>query len=297
MSEETVAVVGATGMLGEPVARQLLRDGFAVRLLVRDVQRAQEKLGPDFSYVPAELASADSLRRALEGCAGVHVSLQAAGGPEAIARVEHQGTTRLAAIAAEQGLSRLSFLSGMYAGEAFADAPAERAKAKAEEAIRRSGVPFTIFKPSYFMETLPRHVQGRYAVVLGRQPHPLHMVAAGDYARMVSSAYRKPEAANKSLYVFGPEAVTISEALRLYTSLAEPGKRVMVAPLPLMSALDTIFMGRRLARTLALMKVMQRVGEVGDPSEANRLLGAPATTLHSWCELQRRGQSAVDRQA
>jgi hypothetical protein len=33
--------------------------------------------------------------------------------------------------------------------------------------------------------------------------------------------------------------------------------------------------------------VMQRVGERGDPSEANEVLGAPTTSLRRWCEQHR----------
>jgi hypothetical protein len=36
-----------------------------------------------------------------------------------------------------------------------------------------------------------------------------------------------------------------------------------------------------------LMKAMQQLGERGDPSEANEMLGAPTTTLRRWCEEQR----------
>ena len=39
MSTETILVVGATGLLGEPVARQLHQDGFKVRVLARDLER------------------------------------------------------------------------------------------------------------------------------------------------------------------------------------------------------------------------------------------------------------------
>lgn len=96
---------------------------------------------------------------------------------------------------------------------------------RAEEAIRRSGVPHTIFRPTYFMETLPRHVRGRLAVIMGRQPHRLHMVAADDFARMVSRSFDTPEAVNRTFYVHGPEAISIPDALRLYCSLVEPGTR------------------------------------------------------------------------
>src|SRR3712207_253829 len=136
------------------------------------------------------------------------------------------------------------------------------------------------------METLPRHVQGRLAIVLGRQPHPLHIVAVSDFARMVSRSFRTPQAANRRYFVQGPEAITIPDALRLYCQLAEPGKRVVSSPLRFMSIIDALFMRGQLRSTLQLMRVMQRVGERGDPSEANEVLGAPPMTLRRWCEQQ-----------
>jgi hypothetical protein len=147
-------------------------------------------------------------------------------------------------------------------------------------------VPFTVFKPAYFMDTLPRHVQGSRAVVIGRRQPPLHMVAGADFGAMVARAFRTPEATNRVFFVQGPEAVTIPDALRLYCSLVEPGKRVVTVPLPVMAAVDRLFMGGRLRRTVELMRLMQRVGELGDPTEAHRILGAPTTTLAQWCETR-----------
>jgi uncharacterized protein YbjT (DUF2867 family) len=288
VSKQTILVIGGTGMLGERVARRLLRDEFEVRLLARDVEWATALLGSDFEYFAGDVDNPSAIERALEGCAGVHVSLRGGSDPGELDRVEHRGTARVAELAARQGVSRLTYLSGMLVDEG-AEIPGDRAKFRAELAIHRSGVPHTIFKPTYFMETLPRHVQGRLAIVLGRQPHPLHMVAASDFARMVSQSFRTPEAANRRYFVQGPEAITIPDALRLYCQLAEPGKRVVSLPLRVMSVIDALFMRGQLRSTLQLMRVMQRVGERGDPSEANEVLGPPTTTLRQWCEQQRTG--------
>ncbi len=286
MSTDTILVVGGTGMLGELVSRQLLHDGFSVRLLARNVDRARALLGPDFEYIAGDIDNSDVIERALEGCAGVHVSLRGSSDPDEIDRVEHRGTARVAELAARQGVSRLTYLSGMLVAE-DAQIPADRAKFRAEQAIGQSGVPYTLFKPTYFMETLPRHIQGNLAIVLGSQPYPLHIVAASDFARMVSRSFRTPEAANRHFFVHGPEGITIPDALRLYCSQVEPGKRVVSMPLGFMSVVDRLFMRGQLRSTLQLMRVMQRVGERGDPSVANEVLGAPTTTLRQWCEKQR----------
>ncbi len=178
----TVLVVGATGMLGRPVGERLRHDGYGVRVLTREPERAERDLGEGIEYVRGDVDDAASLERAVSGCKAVHISLKAGPAPGEPERVEHQGTARVAEAAARAGLERITYLSGCYVGpEQAAASEAEAAKLGAERAIEASGVPFTIFKPTYFMETLPLHVQGPFGVVLGRQPHPLHMVAGDDY--------------------------------------------------------------------------------------------------------------------
>jgi uncharacterized protein YbjT (DUF2867 family) len=119
----------------------------------------------------------------------------------------------------------LTYVSGSLVHEDYGKKITEQqAKLGAEEAVEASGVPYVFFRPTYFTDNLPRHIQGGRAVALGRS-RPLHMVAAGDFARMVSRAFVTPEAAKRDLFVHGPEAVSIRDALRLYCALVEPDKR------------------------------------------------------------------------
>jgi uncharacterized protein YbjT (DUF2867 family) len=226
---ETVLVIGGTGQLGAPVARQLHADGYHVQLLARTLPAARDRdLG--LEYVQGDLDDTDALRGALADCAAVHVSVR--GGPtaESYDRVEHRGPARVAELAALASVGRLTYVSHMLAAPDAA-AAALRAKFHAEQAIAASAVPSTSFRPTYFMETLPRQVRGTRAVVLGRQPHPFHMLAATDFARMVARALATPESAGKRLDIHGPEAVTIADALRIYCARLAPGTRVVTRPL------------------------------------------------------------------
>jgi uncharacterized protein YbjT (DUF2867 family) len=287
MVADRILVVGGTGLLGGPVARQLLADGFAVRLLVRDQQQARSRLGPHFEYSEGDIGDAAAVQRAVRGCAGVHISLGAHGSAKKIDRVEHRGTARLAEAAARHGIGRLSYLTGALVHEPYGDKiPEHRAKLLAEEAINRSGVPYVYFRPTYFMDNLPRHIQGKVAVVLGRRQLPLHMVAASDFAPMVARAFRAPEAANREFIVHGPEAITIPRALGLYCARVEPGTRVVTVPLGVMGIVDRLFMGGQLQASLQLMRLLQRLGERGNPTETTSLLGEATTTVAEWCERQ-----------
>ena len=210
------------------------------------------------------------------------------GGPtaESYDRVKHRGPARVAELAARVGVGRLTYVSHMLAAP-DAGAAALRAKFHAEQAITTSAVPSTIFRPTYRMETLPRQVRGSRAVVLGRQPYPFHMLAAADFARMVSRALTTPESAGQRLDVHGPEALTIADALRAYCARLAPDTRVVTRPLWFMTLLNRTALRGQLRGTLELMRVLQRSGERGDPSQANRLPGAPMTTLLQWCEQRR----------
>lgn len=94
-----------------------------------------------------------NVREALTGCSGVYVSLQGHT-EEEFERVEHKGTARVARLAAQTGVNRVIYLSGALASAKTAYHPQQRAKWQAEQALERASVPFTIFKPTFFMETL-----------------------------------------------------------------------------------------------------------------------------------------------
>lgn len=285
--KQTILVVGATGMLGEPVARQLQKDGYAVRVLVRNPEKARAKLGDSFDFFKGDVENPSSLEKALDGCFGVHINLR--GGPKAedFDRIEHRGTANLAKVSATMGVQRLSYLSGAAVFEENSWFPSVKAKLQAEAAIRESGIPYSIFCATHFMESLPLYIRGKRASVIGKQPHRLHWLAADDYAKIISKAFLLPEAANKRFFVYGPEALTIAEALEKYCSIVHPGVKVSSTPIWLISLLGKVSFNTELQFISELMGFFEKVGEGGSPQEANKLLSAPTMTLDQWCKKQR----------
>ena len=281
-----ILVVGATGMLGEPVARRLREDGYSVRVLARQPDRAQARLGDGFEVVKGDVTDAGSLERAVEGCFGIHISLRGGPGPESFEEVEHRGTANIASAAAKAEVQRISYLSGAASFEDHAWFPSVGAKLAAEAELRKSGVPYTVFCPTHFMETLPMFVRGGRATIIGRQPHALHYVAAADMARMVSRAFAEPRTAGKRLYVFGPESMTMREALEVYCAALAPRLKISTVPTWVVGLVGRVSGNPETRFAAELFRFFERVGEGGDPTEANDLLGAPTTTLAAWCEAR-----------
>lgn len=284
--KQTILVVGATGMLGGPVARQLQKDGYIVRVLAQNPIEAKKKFGESFDIIKGDVEDVSSLEKALNGCFGVHINLR--GGPkaESFYRIEYRGTANIAMVSAKMGVQRLTYLSSAAVFKENTWFPSVGAKLQAETAIKGSGVPYTIFCPTHFMESLPLSIRGKRASVIGKQPHRLHWIAASDYAKMVSNAFRLSEAANKRFFIYGPESLTMREALVKYCSIVHPEIKVSSTPIWLLSLIGKVSFNAELQFIAELMKFFEKTSEGGDPAEANTLLGTPTTTLEQWCEEQ-----------
>jgi uncharacterized protein YbjT (DUF2867 family) len=256
-----------------------------VRVLTRDPARAAAKAPGAFEFVEGDVSDRASLAKALEGCAAVHVSLNGAGDWD----LERRGAEAVASVASKAGVQRISLISGASTCVANAWFPMTRAKLEAERAVEASGVPFTIFRCTMFMETLPMFVRDGKAMVMGRQPHPWRWLAATDFAAMVARALELPEAAGKVLHIRGPEALTMEQAVEIYRKLCAPKAKSMHVPFWMLQVMALLPGAQELRRVgLPLMRYFSKVPETGDPAEAEAMLGAATTTVEAWCR-QRAG--------
>lgn len=273
-----ILVLGGTGMLGAPVVRQMLAGGMQVRLLARDPEKARAMFGDAVEIMAGDATDPNCVDEALAGCDGVHVSV---GGP-----AERAAAENAAALAAKHGLGRLTYVSGATAFEQNRWFPMTEQKLEAEKAIRESGVPFTLFCPTWPMEQLPRFARGGQPLLVCDEPPPFHWFAADDLGRMVAAAYQNPDSAGKKLFVHGPEAITMDEALERYCRVFHPEvESVPLMPIEAARATAKASGNPMLGFFAELMSYFETVGEMGDPAEANQLLGAPATTLDEWMEV------------
>jgi uncharacterized protein YbjT (DUF2867 family) len=274
-----VLVIGATGLLGEPVARGLLAAGFGVRVMSRDAARARNTFS-----APFEIAEGDALRRAdveraLAGCGAVHISVDHAREGDAVACIIDAGRAT--------GLERVTYVSGSTVCEANGWFPLVARKLEAEAAIRAGGIPYTIFCPGWFMEMLGRFVRGGRAIVFGKPERRWHFVAVADFARMVVASYRQTAALDRRLYVHGPQALNIEEALRAYCRALHPEISPRSTPFWLLRLMARLTRNAGMRYAVDLMAYFERVGERGAAAEANAILGAPRLTLDAWLEQQR----------
>lgn len=157
MSEAPVLVVGATGRTGRQIVDCLVERGVSVRALVRDATKGRKVLPSEVPQFIGDVRRSETLT---EPIAGVHAVIiatcsSAERGNDA-ETVDYHGTANLIRQAALADVDLVVFVSTIYASrpEHYQDVEPTSLgwKAKAEEVIRSSGVPYCIVRSGWLTD-------------------------------------------------------------------------------------------------------------------------------------------------
>jgi NADH dehydrogenase len=250
----TIFLTGGTGFLGSRVCRALQQQRHSILFLTRSGS------APDgVEVVTADLLEPDKYRDALQK-ADVVVHLAAVTGKapaHAHDRVNAQGTATLVGESRRGGVRRFLFTSTIAAkfpDNAWYDYA--RAKIRGEEAIRASGVPFTILRPtivlgqgSATLASLDRLARMPIIPVFGNGRACVQPIFVDDVVAFVAAVLDQDRFRGETLELGGPAVVTIEELLQ-HIRLARTGSRGRAVHIPL-------------GLTLASLKTAQSIGLAG----------------------------------
>lgn len=280
MAQGIILVLGGTGTIGQPVVCRLQECGYQVRVLSRTPSRAQGLFDEAVEVVGGDVLIPCDLQAALGGgCDGLHISIATAN--------EGACVRQILKSAAACGVRHITYVSGTSVREENSWFPPIQEKLTAEQALQESGIPFTILRPTWFMEMIPNFTRHGRPTLIGKHPPVFRWIAAEDFARMVVNAYLRG-ADNRTLTIHGPEALSLADALERYRAAIRPdlGSTIRV-PFWLAKALAALTRNEDLKYVSRLLAYFGKVGEPGDPTEANQLLGSPAITVDAWLADQR----------
>ncbi len=237
-----IVVAGATGTLGPLLVPLLAARDEPVRVVTRDAAAAARKL-TGIEIVVGDVTRPDDARRAVEGARVVISAICGFGSPAGTRAVDMEGNRVLASASAAAGAEQLVLLSVV---QASADHPIAlfRAKFAAEEAVRGSGVAWTIIRPSAYLETWlgliggPLVANGK-TLVFGGGRNPINFVSALDVARFIDLAVADLAFRGRVIEVPGPENLTLDELVEISRTASGRSGRVSHTPRAMMRFLST----------------------------------------------------------
>ena len=251
-------VTGATGFIGANLVRELLRQGFRVRALVRKESDRRNLEGLQMELTFGDLRDVESLERALDGCEVLfHVAALYTfwvPRPEVMYEINVKGTENLLRAALKKGIKKVVYTStestigidrktGLGSENLFAQ-PKEltnhykRSKFLAEKVALRmceEGLPVVVVNPTtpvgpYDIKPTPT---GRFILAFLNRGLPayvntgLNLVNVEDVARGHVLALERGRPGER--YILGSENLTFREVLRMLgflTGISPPRVRL-----------------------------------------------------------------------
>ena len=295
-----VLVTGATGFVGPAVANAIADAGHEVRVLERRPGAWREAGIRCQSAVQGDVTDPDTMRPAVQDAeVVVHLVAIRQGKPQQFERVMIGGTRNLLAAAKEAGVRRLVLISALGVTEQTKDlVPYYNAKWTMEQDAKASGLEHVIIRPSFIFgrdggilstfRTLAKFAP--VTGVIGTGEQRIQPIWVDDVGAYFTQAIDKPEAANRTFEVGGPDVVSWNEFWqRLRAGLGIRRRPTVHLPTGLMKIPATVT--ERLPGSIPLTRDLLKMLEGGDnvvsSDEAVRTFEVALVTLDE--QLRRAG--------
>ncbi len=233
-----ITIIGATGNLGVPVAKNLISFGYQIKMIVRDPEKAQNIFGnhPQVEIVLADLTDVPSLKKALKNTAILYLNLSTN-----ITRLntpfapEREGMANILEAVDHESIRQIIVISGLGAFDNvdFADnfkfIP-NIIRKQGHKLLKNSGIPFTILHCTWFADSFVLFRRKDVYGVIGDTHNPVYFTNAYDYTRHIDNAVGNEAALHKEFPVQGTHGIPHPEAAKKFFAVYNP--KVKVKPMP-----------------------------------------------------------------
>lgn len=209
MSQPTkILITGATGNVGKEVVAQLLKRNIAVRVAVSDIEKAKTQFGDTVEYVQFEFGKAETYEAALDGANKIFLMR-----PPAISDVKTYLFPFIDRME-EKNIKQVVFLS-LQGAEFNPVAP----HSKVEKYMRKTKVPYTFIRPSFFMQNLStthrKQIRELDKIIVPAGNGRTSFVDVRDIGEAAAVCFTEEDHLNKAYTITGNDALTYFEVAEI----------------------------------------------------------------------------------
>lgn len=286
---------GRTGAVGRTVTELLLKQGKAVRAMVRkEDDRAQALREKGAEVVVGDLLDLNSMHRAIDGCDSIYFGMS-------VSDTYLTATINVAAVAKHHGVKAFINMSQMTLAQMSitetTPSPQHKLHWLAEQALNWSGLPVvhirpTVFLEGFFLVLTPESVRESNQIRLPFGEGKTSPVAVEDVARVIVALLVDPQPhIGKIYHLTGPRSENMDFYAQEYSNAL--GRTITYQDIPVEAWRDGLLkkgLPVHLVHHLATMADLHRAGRYDRMSEDVRTLtGQMPMTVH---EFVRRNAAA-----
>jgi uncharacterized protein YbjT (DUF2867 family) len=228
-----ILVIGASGMLGNALCKILPQDGYRLKAVTRNPDDFDKNAYPSIEVVYGDLANPETLKNHFKK---VNIVIACAHsllgkGKNDSAKIDNEGHKKLIELCVENKVEQFIYTS-IYGASADSKIDFMRTKYDIEQYLIQSGLPYTIIRPTAFMELHAHKFLGESILtkgkvkIFGHGKNLYNYVAVNDVAKLIALAL-KEKITNKILEIGSKTNITRTEVAKLYAK--QTGKEVRIS--------------------------------------------------------------------
>jgi len=267
----SLLIIGGTGTLGRQIVLEALTKGYKVRCLVRNFRKANflKEWGAQLIY--GDLSQPETIPPCLKGITAIiDVSTSKANEIDSLKNVDWKGKLCLIEAAKAANIQRFIFFSfgTIYPIKSdlaeFSNIPLIKLKQSIEIKLKKSDIPYTIFRLTGFyqglieqyaipiLENLPIWVANEYTYI--------SYMDTQDIAKFCLRSLQLPRTENRTIFLSGLKEWVSSEIISLCEQLAGQAAKVQKIPLTFLQFGSQLFgffeWGQNISDRLAFVEIL-----------------------------------------
>jgi uncharacterized protein YbjT (DUF2867 family) len=259
----SLLIIGGTGTLGRQVVLQALTKGYPVRCMVRNFRKANflKEWGVELVY--GDLGRPETIPPCLKGITAIiDASTSRANELDSLKKVDWDGKLRLIESAKAANVKRFIFFSTQNV-EQFDNIPLMKLKYGIETKLKKSGIPYTIFRLTGFYQGLIEQyaipILENLPIWVTNENTNIAYMDTQDIARFCVRSLQIPQTTNQTFFLSGLKGWVSSEIINLCEQLAGQKTKVQRVPLFVLKAVTAFFgffeWGQSISDRLAFVEI------------------------------------------
>ena len=290
-----VALFGGTGFVGSYLVEALIAAGHTPSLLVREASASKLRNADACQLTIGDISSRQAIESTLADCDALiyNIGILREDRKRGITfeELQYRGVVRVIEAARRNDMPRVLLMSAN--GVKSPGTPYQDTKYRAEELVKKSGLLFTVFRPSVIFGD-PRGMQEISSQLyndLVKPPIPavgfhtgwnpkgngvvLSPVHITDVADAFVAALTNDAAIGRTYVLGGPEVLTWAEMIRRIAATVGRNKWILPMPISVMKFAATLFDWLPFFPATRDQLTMLAEGNAADPADIESLIGRP----------------------
>jgi len=294
-NKKQITIIGATGNLGCRVAKNLVKTGYEVTAIVRNIEKAKSifENTPHIEILEADLKDVSALTKALASTEYLYLNLSTESITEKIPFApDREGMANILKSVNRDCIKQILCISGMGALDNI-HKPDNKPfipnliRKQGHKLLKESGIPYTIMHCSWFLDSFTIFERNKSYSIIGDTYNPIFFTNCYDYSNHIDRAVGNPDAYFKEFPIQGREGLTHPDAARMFFDVYDKEFKINKLPVGIIRMMSVFKKEFKFLKHMSDYFSHLKETFLADDFETWKILGEPTTGVREYALMLR----------